>query len=61
LAAAALDAPRNRVDLEIPHADGRRRAWLHEQGVVELETETETGWRITINWTDRQAARWRAL
>ena len=60
-AAAALDAPRTRVDLVLPYADGRRRAWLHDQGVVEAEVEAEDGLHLTVNWTDRQAARWRSL
>jgi GTP-binding protein HflX len=53
-----LDAPRTRAELVLSHADGRRRAWLHQQGVVERETETETGWTIGVHWTDRQAASW---
>jgi GTP-binding protein HflX len=59
--AEALDAPRTRADLVLSHADGRRRAWLHEQGVVETEDQAEDGVHITVHWTDRQAARWRAL
>jgi GTP-binding protein HflX len=60
-AGSALDAPRTRVDVEVTHADGRRRAWLHAQGVVEAETETETGWRISVHWSDRQAGAWQRL
>ena len=60
-AADMLDAPRTRADLVIPFSDGRRRAWLHDQGVVEAETQAEDGVHLTVRWTDRQAARWRAL
>jgi GTP-binding protein HflX len=61
LAADALDAPRKRADLVLSHADGRRRAWLHEQGVVEAEDQAEDGVRITVRWTDRQSQQWQRL
>jgi len=60
-AADLLDAPRTRADLVLPFGDGRRRAWLHDQGIVEAETQAEDGVHLTVYWTDRQAARWRAL
>ena len=40
--AEALDEPRREAELVLPHSDGRRRAWLHEQGVVVAE-EVERG------------------
>ena len=47
--------------LDLPFANGRARAWLHEAGVVESEQETETGYRLTIRWTARQAGEFGAL
>ena len=58
---AALDAPRTAEVLVLPHADGRRRAWLHAAGVVENEAQVEDGQRLEIRWSDRQREAFRAL
>lgn len=47
--------------VDLPFADGRRRAWLHEEGVVEQEEETEEGHRLSVYWTERQKARFAGL
>lgn len=47
--------------VDLPFTDGRRRAWLHDQGVIEAEEETETGHRLTLRWTERQRERFAAL
>ncbi|MBD3677670.1 MAG: GTPase HflX [Rhodobacteraceae bacterium] len=57
----ALDEERVEREIELPFADGQRRAWLHEQGVVESETPTETGFRFKVRWTARQEKRFRDL
>ncbi len=57
----ALTEPRHTVDLTLTFAEGRARAWLFEQGVVKAEEQTETGYTITVFWTDKQAAQYRAL
>ncbi|MEH7826923.1 GTPase HflX [Gemmobacter denitrificans] len=57
----AFDEARSARQLDLPFSDGRRRAWLHGEGVVQAETQTETGWRIDVLWTARQEAGWRAL
>ncbi|MEM7724050.1 MAG: GTPase HflX, partial [Pseudomonadota bacterium] len=59
--AEALSPPRHQQVLSVPHEDGRRRAWLYEQGVVEAETAGEDAAEITVVWTDRQAKAFRAL
>ena len=41
----------------VPHADGRKRAWLFEQGVVQDERTTDDGWTLKVTWSDAQAAR----
>ncbi|MFO6463318.1 GTPase HflX [Jannaschia sp. KMU-145] len=47
--------------LSVPYADGRARAWLHEEGVVQSEAACdETSAEISVRWTARQAARFSA-
>ena len=58
---AELDRDRTQEVLHLGHEDGRRRAWLYEQGVVEAETETEDGIDLTVNWTPAQATRFSRL
>lgn len=57
----AFDEEKTRRDLHLEFAQGRQRAWLHEQGVVQSETQSDTGWDIIVEWTARQESRWRAL
>jgi GTP-binding protein HflX len=45
--------------IELAFADGRKRAWLHEAGVVQSETQSEDGWRIEVRWNAKQAAQYR--
>ena len=56
-----LGAVRHLSDLTIAFADGRRRAWLHAEGVVETEDQTDDGFRLRVLWTDRQEKRWHDL
>ena len=60
LVSATLDADRTEAALTIPFADGRQRAWLHDQNIVQHEVEAEDGWHVTVRWTPRQAARWKS-
>lgn len=48
-------------DLTLGFDQGRLRAWLHDQNLILSEDMQETGWQITVLWTARQAARFRAL
>lgn len=43
--------------VELPHGDGRKRAWLYEQGVVKDETETDSGTRLSVRWSKTQQVR----
>lgn len=52
---AALNVETRDEDLLIPFSEGRKRASLHETGVVLDEVQTEDGWEITVRWTDKQA------
>ena len=47
--------------LDLTFAEGKRRAWLHEQGVVVEEAETDSGYRLTLRWTPRQEQAFRDL
>lgn len=50
----ALDAERSIEEVELAFSDGKKRAWLFEQGVVTSETQGDTGSRLTVEWTARQ-------
>nr|HMS95929.1 GTPase HflX [Tabrizicola sp.] len=47
--------------LTLPFAEGRKRAWLHAEGVVRTERVTESGHRLTVRWTPRQESRFNDL
>lgn len=55
--AGLLDEERRDEVIELGFQDGRKRAWLHEQGVVVAEETGEAGWRLQLRWTVRQAER----
>ncbi len=63
LAAVAdtLSAPRERVTVKLPFGDGRRRAWLYDQGVVEAERAGEDAAELDVFWTARQQKAFKAL
>ena len=42
--------------IHLPYADGRARAWLFEQGVVERETHGEDGSLFHLRWNAKQKA-----
>ena len=58
---AAFDEEKIERVLDLPFTDGRRHAWLHGEGVVQHEVQTETGWQIKVLWSPRQERRWREL
>lgn len=58
---AELDRDRTEETLTLTYADGRRRAWLYEQGVVTSEEDAEGGSRLKVSWTPTQAARFSRL
>jgi GTP-binding protein HflX len=57
----AFDEKKSERTLTLSFAEGRKRAWLHEEGVVQSESETEDGHQITVRWTARQEKRYRGL
>ncbi|GHA41487.1 GTPase HflX [Amylibacter ulvae] len=42
--------------IKLGFAEGKRRAWLFAQNVVDGEEPTDYGFEITVTWTARQAA-----
>ena len=57
----ALDEPKTEAAVTLPFSDGRRRAWLHEAGVVQREESGEGGLTLHLLWTERQKAGFEAL
>jgi GTPase len=56
-----LESARHETTLTLPFSEGRKRAWLHAQEVVESEVQTEEGFDLTLLWTARQEKRFRDL
>jgi GTP-binding protein HflX len=57
----AFDEEKSDRTLTLPFAEGRKRAWLHQEGVVQSEEATEDGYTLTLRWTARQEKRFRDL
>ena len=47
--------------LSLPFSAGKERAWLFAENIVEVETQTDQGFDITVKWTPRQAAKFKTL
>ncbi len=58
---AALTDPKTERELLIPFSDGRKRAWLFQEGVVTGEDQTEEGFKLTVLWTARQEKNFREM
>ncbi|WP_112323792.1 GTPase HflX [Oceanibium sediminis] len=50
----ALGEPVTDATLKLSFADGRQRAWLYDQGVVESETQGDAGYELQVSWTEKQ-------
>ena len=59
--AQAFDEAKTDLTLTLPFTEGRKRAWLHQEGVVTSETQTDDGYSLTLRWTARQEKRYRDL
>ena len=59
--AETISEERTERQMHLGFADGRRRAWLHQEGVVTEEVETEDGHDLTVQLTPRQEKRFRDL
>ena len=58
---AAFDEAKEDCTLTLGFAEGRKRAWLHAEGVVVNEDLLEDGYRLTLRWTVRQEGRFREM
>lgn len=58
---ARLEGKKSTVQINLPFSEGRKRAWLFEQGIVETEDQTEDGATVTVRWTPKQEKRFRDL
>lgn len=56
-----LDDTRHTEDLRLAHSEGRARAWLYAEGVVEDERPQDEGSLVRVNWTDRQKRNFREI
>ena len=56
-----LNASRYVMDVKLSHAEGRRRAWLYQEGVILKEETTETGSIFEVEWDDAQRQQFDAL
>ncbi|MCK0094434.1 GTPase HflX [Yoonia sp. F2084L] len=56
-----LKDPRTEEQLTLKYAEGRKRAWLFDAGIVTEEAQTETGYDLTVFWTKLQKERFRRL
>ncbi|MGX9354180.1 GTPase HflX [Roseobacteraceae bacterium S113] len=51
----ALDGGKELAHVSLGFDEGRKRAWLFQQGVVEDERQTEEGFTFAVRWTRKQA------
>lgn len=56
-----LKDPRTEEHLLLPFSEGRKRAWLFDAGIVTHEEQTETGYDLTVFWTQLQKERFARL
>ena len=63
LAAVSAFFEEDKIEREIllPYAEGRKRAWLFDEGVVQKEEATEDGYQLTVLWTPRQEKQFREM
>jgi len=57
----ALAEKTETVMLTLTFAQGKARAWLFEQGIVQSERQTETGFELEVTWSAKQASRYAKL
>ena len=59
--AGMLTAPTVQEVVSLGFAEGHKRAWLFENGLVTREEGCETGFRLSVTWTERQRAAFEQL
>jgi GTPase len=58
---ATLKPARESTDLALSYAQGRQRAWLFAEGVVDSEEQGDEGTVLHVTWTPAQKARFAKL
>lgn len=58
---SALDDERHKAVLDLPYDQGRPRAWLFAEGLVQDETPGDESSRLTVLWTARQRRMFEAM
>lgn len=56
-----LDGKKSVVEMVLAYSEGRKRAWLFEQEIIEAEEHTEDSYKLTVRWTPKQEKRFREL
>ncbi|OWU83589.1 GTPase HflX [Oceanicola sp. 22II-s10i] len=59
--AERISGLRTEAELHLAFEDGKRRAWLFDQAVVQEERQEEDGVHLRVLWTPAQEARFRRL
>lgn len=56
-----LNVSRYVMDVSLSHGEGRRRAWLYQEGVILKEETNETGSVFEVEWDDAQRQQFDSL
>ncbi len=57
----ALAEPVRRDEVKLPFEQGRARAWLFENKLVKRERQRDDGFRLSVEWTDKQKRQFEQL
>ncbi|WP_204114348.1 GTPase HflX [Shimia biformata] len=57
----ALEGERVEATLTLGFNEGKKRAWLFNEGVVEDEQQDEDGFHLTVRWTARQQRKFEGI
>lgn len=58
---AALEGERREDSVHLEFGEGRKRAWLFDKGLVEEETQDETGYTLRVRWSAKDARQFETL
>ena len=56
-----LTDPKSEAEFLLPYSEGRKRAWLFQEGLIQSEDQTEDGFLLHVLWTARQEQKFNAL
>ncbi|MFK7881254.1 GTPase HflX [Roseobacter sp.] len=56
-----VQGAKREADISLSFAEGKKRAWLFSQDLVEAENQTDEGFDITVRWTAQQEAQYQKL